>query len=194
MRFTMLNSENSQYIGLNDYYNLFSELWCGLEKRFFKYESRQVYDSVGDEAYRKFLDKDIIGCEKQIFEQIASQADMYLSSIIAGSELIRVRFIKFPITDYTNYELLSYSKSALFAEKILIILEDKMTGILPKLQDFVLFDKSDLLVLDYDERGVFKGAWLSKNEMILDKYSKWSIDLIQSSVPLGLFKYNAGDN
>jgi len=190
----MLNNQDKNYLQPKEYFKQFSLLWKQHEHRFFKFERQQYYNLESDDAYKLYQSNDIAGCKSKIEQQIGSQSEMYLMSVRKNTNIVRVRFVEFPISDYTKYEILSYNVSARFCEKILIVpATDTVTEIF-QLNDFLLFDSSSLMILDYDDRGLFKGGWLFTGDDVVENYLAIAQSLIEKSLPLGVFQNSERNN
>ena len=87
------------------------------------------------------------------------------SKVGQGAAMRRVRLVPNPMTDYFRFEAgWYYGVNAAAGEDIRFISVDALAPILltlPAVQDFWVFDRTQLVLMDYDEAGRFKGGRLA---------------------------------
>lgn len=95
----------------------------------------------------------------------------------------RVRIIKFPLTDYTKFEIEHYKYSQKAGEEIYIIEYSRFQQLSLKItKDFWLFDDTIALAMNYNTSGSFNGFTLP--EKGTSRYLNSKVALLKNSIPL----------
>ena len=184
----LFDLDNLEYLSGSKYSDTFKSEWNGLKEHFIKFEFLQEYNTPNDVALNHFFNGDFELSRLEIEKQIGGQKGLYESAKAKGIKLSRIRMVKKPISEYLRYEFLSYLESQKYGESISIIEEQDFDKLDRKItMDYVLFDSTTLLVLDYDENQIFKGAYCSKNVSINKQMIKFSNLLLDKSYDLNDF-------
>lgn len=185
---------DTSYTEISEFRETFRHQWKKISRCFFKLERLQNYEEPTDNSYKCFLDKDLEGAKRELEIRIHNQIDLYKSIFKKSADLVRVRIVDFPISDYLKYEFISYKISALYGEKILIVNSEKIPSLLEdNISDFLLFDNQLALVHDYDLNGLQRGGWKVSDPDMLENYQNLKVELITASEPLGAFLRNNKD-
>jgi len=179
-----------------EFSSMFSDLWDKLHHCFFKFERLQAYEEPNDPSYQAFIAGDLKLALKHLEERIAQQATLYNGIAQKNINLIRVRAVELPLSDYLQYEFKSYQLSAKYGERILIIditnPNDNIKLELSNLTDFLLFDDYAVLIHKYNKNGLFQGGWLADKPNDIEFFLKISQEAIKISIPLGTFEKKMG--
>ena len=153
------------------------------KKELFRFEALQNYDvpqEVG--TYSKFI---------KTGEVSFSEDDKEWWSFIKNKKsnnikTERVRLLKFPITDYSFFELMVHQMSVICGDEIKIILSNEFNKLDVPIQDFWLINNETVLIMNYDDTGKYIGFDVVKNDV--NKYVEYKDKLLQNSV--NLYKIN----
>jgi hypothetical protein len=136
----------------------FDALFASFKHTAYRLETLQVYDvSYEIEPYRAFL----AGRARPRDEAKSAWVAMLEYAAAAGKTVQRVHLVNEPLTDYLRYELeWSYPPNVKAGEDIRILPASETPvpslGTLGTLDDYWLFDSSDLWVMRYDREGRFE--------------------------------------
>jgi len=136
----------------------FDVLFTGFSHTAYRLETLQVYDvSYEIEPYRAFL----AGRPRPRDAAKNAWTAMLAASAAEGKIVQRVRLVQEPLTDYSRYELeWSYPPNVAAGEDIRVLPADlpdpgAPVQTLAVMQDYWLFDSSDLWIMRYDRDGRF---------------------------------------
>jgi len=121
-----------------------------------KVERRQSYNQAGDESFEAFRRGDLRTASRLLREELETQREMYSSAAARGVDLVRLRLVEEPLSDYLRYyEIPSYFVSQELGERIFFASPDPMQDELP---DCIVFDASVMFVNTYDGLDRLAGA------------------------------------
>lgn len=136
------------YLAPADFRKRFRSAWDAAQSRFFKIERRQAYNQAGDESFDVYVRGDHEKAKRLLRESVLMQSEMYERARRRGVELVRLRLIEDPLTDYLRYyEIPSYFVSQELGEQICFAEVDPKRDRLP---DCIIFDSSVMFVNAYD--------------------------------------------
>jgi hypothetical protein len=170
--------------------NRFLAEWKQSDRRFLKVERRQEYAEPDDPSYQAFARGDFPKAQELVAERLREQESFYKPARDKGLELVRLRIVEFPLTDYLRcYELPSYRVSEELGEDIRITPAEPIEPLLARLgvPDFLLFDDRCVLVNTYDQSSAPSGALLVTDSGVVQSYIDAAEDLRAASVPLQSF-------
>lgn len=148
----------------------FDHAWSKLERRFFKLETLQEYDETGVPIYEAWRCGDLDDVRRLASLQAREEADDPVEQRI---QLIRVRLLRLPVSDYVRFENEVYECLAEIGHTILGIEESRLPSDLQgPLLDFLLFDEALVFVHDYDSSGVRRGSWAIDTSDAVRAYSE----------------------
>ncbi|MCX8074879.1 MAG: hypothetical protein N2749_04755 [Clostridia bacterium] len=175
--------QNSKYISTSEFFKVFDEYWYGIKKSFKKFECLQYYDESEDCALKHLLNNDLNAFANKLHSTKVSEKKDYIEALSKGIVLQRLHFVEFPISSYIEFEYYSYYITSSLGENIFFDDISKHKDIYP-LNDFMIFDNSNLLMNHYDSNGKLVGAWnLTDNkELIIKEITDWyDISISKSS-------------
>jgi hypothetical protein len=164
--------------------------WKRSDHRFLKVERRQEYSEPDDPSYQAFERGDFAEAYDLVAKRLREQESFYKPARDKGLELIRLRIVEFPLTDYLKcYELPSYRVSSELGEDIRITAIESVKSLLTALEvpDFLLFDSRCVLVNTYDPNGSPNGALLVTDGATIRHYVEAATELQNASVDLHSF-------
>ncbi len=169
----------------------FGILWGNTNSSLFKLETKQVYSD--DELYEKYVNTKNENFNK-LFQKIENimlleQSDLWKEATARHINIIRVHIIDLPLTEYMQYEILTYKISQKYNEKIHLMTreEAKKLGIFEEIEDFLLFDDNNLIIHYYDDKGNYNHSVISEESDDLSKYIQVKKKLLTSSMNLNKF-------
>ncbi len=171
-------------LSVEEFNRCFDEQWELMARRFFKYEGLQWYDEGADGPIAQYLQGDVPEFVRRLRQARSEDQSFFDTASERGVEFYRIHAMKQPFTRYMEAEFYSYLLSERMGEQIYYIPEEKVLklagGALP---DFILFDTSLLLVLDYNSSGVLQGAWRVSAPMALEFVNDLATQLLEHGVP-----------
>ena len=169
----------------------FGILWGNTNSSLFKLETKQVYSD--DELYEKYVNTKNENFNK-LFQKIenimlSEQSDLWKEATARHINIIRVHIIDLPLTEYMQYEILTYKISQKYNEKIHLMTreEAEKLGIFEEIEDFLLFDDNNLIIHYYDDKGNYDHSVISEESDDLSKYIQVKKKLLTSSMNLNKF-------
>lgn len=169
----------------------FGILWGNTNSSLFKLETKQVYSD--DELYKKYVNTKYENFNK-LFQKIenimlSEQSDLWKEATARHINIIRVHIIDLPLTEYMQYEILTYKISQKYNEKIRLMTreEAEKLGISEEIEDFLLFDDNNLIIHYYDDKGNYDHSVISEESDDLSKYIQVKKKLLTSSMNLNKF-------
>src|SRR2546421_6552740 len=89
-----------------DFAQRFDSEWDRLEWRFLKCERRQEYREPDDPGFQAFERGDLEEAQRLNAERVRQQEPLYSAARSKGIEIVRVRLVEFPLSDYLRlYEI-----------------------------------------------------------------------------------------
>jgi hypothetical protein len=142
----------------------------------FRFEKLQYYDEGDNDAgLKKFIESGELP-----LTEMQQWFDFIKKKISEKILMQRVRFVTFPETDYTKYELAVHRKSIEAGDDIRVILDSDYEKLGDDPQDFWLIDDKTTLLMNYEGKGTFADF-----EVIEDpKYSLIKELMLSKSIPL----------
>lgn len=139
-----------------DFSTQFLDAWSAARERFFKIERKQSYNQADDDSYKAFLRGDHETAMRLLRGELLKQREMYDEAIANGVELVRLRQVEEPLSDYLrHFEIPSYSTSEELGEKIYFVPPNPNEDELP---DCIVFDSTVMFVNTYDGLDRLGGA------------------------------------
>lgn len=101
----------------------------------------------------------------------------------AGREIVRVRLVGKPLTDYTRFELAAYPENVAAGEEVRVAARETLPHEVGNGwdEDFWLFDDETVAVLRYDAEGQFVGVDEGTD---VDRYRRMEAEALARSVQL----------
>jgi hypothetical protein len=93
----------------------------------------------------------------------------------------RVRYVRYPLSKYLEWELQVHKKTTAFGDDIRILPENKILPNLQELGDFWMIDDAEVLIMNYDSQGAYIGFQV---EAVTDTYSEAKQYLLKHSFPI----------
>jgi hypothetical protein len=144
------------YLAPPDFTKRFRAAWDAAQSRFLKVERRQSYNQAGDDSYEAFRRGDFETAAKLLEQGLLGQSVMYAAAQERGVELVRLRLVEQPLSDYLrHYEIPSYTVSEKLGERIVLSTVDRRSDDLP---DCIVFDEEVMFVNAYDGLNRLVGA------------------------------------
>ncbi len=176
---------NGSYLAPADFSVRFREEWDAAQVRFLKVERRQWYSQSGDESFDAFVDGQYERAERLLREIVLGQEEMYASAQARGVDLVRLRLVEEPLSDYLRfYEIPSYSVSEDLGERILLASVDSSQDELP---DCIIFDSAVMFVNAYDGVGRLIGAVEVRAKDQIEHHANLAEGLLAGGQPLAEF-------
>jgi hypothetical protein len=151
-----MTQPNGAHLAPTDFTAHFRAAWSAARERFFKIERRQSYNQAGDDSYTAFLRGDHDTALRLLRNELLTQREMYDEARAHGIELVRLRQVEEPLSDYLRYyEIPSYFISEELGEKVYFAHPDPSADELP---DCIIFDSAVMFVNTYDGLGRLGGA------------------------------------
>lgn len=165
-----------------DFTSQFLEAWSAARERFFKIERKQSYNQAGDESYKAFLRGDHEAALRLLRDELLTQREMYDEALANGVELIRLRQVEEPLSDYLrHFEIPSYFISEELGEKIYFAHPDPNVDELP---DCIIFDSTVMFVNTYDGLDRLGGAIVVTDQEQIRKAIALGETLMSTAQPL----------
>jgi hypothetical protein len=158
--------EGLQYYDSSDsFFGLFADAYDKVSCQVLKLETRQEYLEPGNPSFDllssgKFDEAvDILG------EFLGEQDPIDRSLQSRGVDFIRCRPVLYPLTTYLKWEFETYKYSAKNLERIFCCSLDLTRPIFDQIatHDFMVFDSSVAFIHDYDEQGLIRGGWSTRD-------------------------------
>ena len=174
----------NEYVSSEEFGSLFDTEWERMSSRFFKFESHQFYDEGDGGPFSHYL----AGNEKLFINSLkeAREEDRPFNedAIKRGVNLTRIHSIRLPMSKYIEFECYSYILSDLQGEDIFLAEEDSIFYTMKYTPpDFILFDSSCLFMQDYDNRGVLKGVWVSRDKKVIGSAANAYLSVMDIAKP-----------
>lgn len=163
----------------------FDALFATFRHTAYRLETLQVYDvSYEEEPYYAFL----AGQDQPRDEAKSAWVTMLGYAAMAGKAVQRVHLVNEPLTDYLRYELeRSYPPNAGAGEDIRILpaglTPARSLTALAALDDYWLFDSSDLWVMEYDREGRFEYIRQVSDPGTIVSHAYWRDAALHYAVP-----------
>ncbi len=174
---------NGTYHDVDAFFTHFRELWHDLRSRFFKWESWQSYREPGDPSYEALVQGDFDEASRLLRERVLTQAELLNTATARGVQIVRVRPVNRPISDYLKYEFEAYRATIQMGEEVRILDGSEapwgLSAVPPR--DFLLFDDYGMLVHDYDETGLIQGGWVVQDAAEIANATKIADHLVTVS-------------
>lgn len=169
----------------------FSEAWTRVETRFLKLECWQAYQEIeGNRSQEEYRLGNIEKARALLQLEAESDRSVYEDIRNRGIDFARIRLVQDPVTDYLNYELLSYRIRASMGENIEIVCCDSDL-VLPDEGhfDFLLFDRHTALIHDYGKGsvGLQGGGWVAHDPDVVESLEEIAVAFREDAVPLERF-------
>ena len=176
---------DASYLAPSAFSPRFRASWDAAVSRFLKIERRQSYNQEGDESYEAFRRGDHEKAQHLLRGIIEKQREMYSAACNRGVDLVRLRLVQEPLSDYLRlYEIPSYFVSQELGERIFIRSVDVSDDTLP---DCIIFDANVMFVNAYDGLARLVGAIEVSSADEIDSHSRLAERLIAEAQPLGQF-------
>jgi hypothetical protein len=108
--------------------------------------------------------------------------ELVSTQISAGRSMGRVQVVTRPTSDYMAWLLTSYAANIAAGEDVRLVFRDQLpTKLADIAEDFWLFDDRYIWVMDYDDRGAWRGAW--NDSAHLTRYLDLREKLVEVSRP-----------
>lgn len=148
--------------GGNNFFNQFEQYWKDCKDKVLKIETRQDYIDVG-ESYAQMRAGNLNNLLELIKRDRAVDEDLYINLKDKNVPIIRCRPIKYPLSQYMQWELQVYKINKNYGEVIFVCDADmeEVRFLMTKCihHDFVVFDNLVGLVHHYNENGKIVGGW-----------------------------------
>jgi hypothetical protein len=169
------------YLSPPDFSKRFRSEWDAARERFLKVERRQDYNQAGDESFEAFRSGDHAAAARLLREILLGQREMYARARARGVELVRLRLVEEPLSDYLRYyEIPSYSVSEELGERIVFAHPDPTEDELP---DCIVFDSTVMFVNAYDGLGRLVGAIEVRSKDEIARHVALAERLLSSAEP-----------
>ena len=153
--------------GIDEFFAAFSDAWGATTGQVLKLETRQIYKEPGNASLGAFLEGDVPLAIARLPDYRKGDLELYADLERRNIEFIRCRPIVQPITEYLRWELECYRFNAKHGEKIYFLDRTDIFDTLA-LHDFIVFDRSVAVIHDYNEDGLMKGGWVTREEEKID--------------------------
>jgi hypothetical protein len=175
-------------LGRTEFAAEFSTAWSQVATRFLKLECWQRYrEPDGNGSQAAYERGDDAGAEALLHGEALADQPLYDEVRKRDLEYARVRLLQEPLTDYLEYELLSYRIRAQLGENIEVVRCDPALS-LPNAHyfDFLLFDQHTALIHDYGAAGVGRqtGGWITHDPAVIEELEATLVKLRQNAEPL----------
>ena len=127
--------------------------------------------------------------KEKIYKTVKPDIDSYTELCKKDIPYVRVHAVTLPLSEYLQWEILSYNELCKLGQRILIADFTRLENYLINSYDFLLFDEKTVMVQDYGNDGILSGGWFSSDKNIVNKFCKISYELTKLSVSLGEFEY-----
>jgi hypothetical protein len=180
-----MGTPNAAYLAPSDFKEHFKQAWNDAQSRFFKIERRQSYNQAGDESFEAYISGDYETARHLVRKGVLAQDEMYAQARARGIDLVRLRLIQQPLSDYLRYyEIPSYFASEELGERIGFVEVAKDNDALP---DCIIFDAHLMFINAYDGLDRLVGAIEIMDHNEIDRYLGLAESLLVESQPLGDF-------
>lgn len=150
----------STYIQADKYMSEVQSAWDNAARQFLKVEVLQAFEEPGDPSYEALRRRDFKEAVRLVRERVAAQEGMYREGIRRGMEIVRLRVVEWPLTEYLRYEIMAYVVAETIGERVLVIERESLRPEVEReLREFNMFDQRIAFLLDYTPEGLFRGAW-----------------------------------
>lgn len=187
--------EASTRLDLEGFQSQFATAWAQLTSRFLKVECWQEYQELDvTESQKAYKRGDISAARKLLEEEAESDRPLYDDVRNRRIEYARIRLLKFPLTDYLEYELMAYSIRSKIGENIEIAQLSSSAEVPSEINfDFLLFDRHTALMHDYGSEivGAQSGGWVSHDADVISVLEERARALRSGAVPLRDFLVSA---
>lgn len=156
-------------------FGLFDRYWNDLTHSFFKYEGQQIYreDNYYFNEYAALRKGGSVelAIDAVTDWMVSNQLELWEAAQQRGILLQRVHMVELPISDYVEYELLTYKISEQHGERVFLITKEEAerAGVAPSLPDFFIFDNRCVTTRAYHD-GEFKHAEATEKEGELESF------------------------
>jgi hypothetical protein len=156
----------------------------------FRLETRQTYVVAGEQdRVRAFLDGRPLPLRNILTSPMIARM---ATSTLAGVRWTRARLVRFPLTDYTRFELVSYQESAVVGLETHLADVDTDPALADLTDDFWLLDGDDpdhavAILMDYDPDGRFLGRQVTRDPAVLGRCRHQRDLALAHAVPLHRF-------
>lgn len=178
-------NSDAERIGLEEFFREFQSEWDKLKFRFFKLERQQAYQEPDDPSYQAFARGDLSEAIRLVRERIREQKPLYEVARQKGIDIIRVRVVERPLSDYLQYEFEAYKVSQEYGEQVRLVMASALANdaALARASDFLLFDHAPALIHDYDPNGLLCDGWIVRSISACHAYEQIANRLMSISVP-----------
>jgi hypothetical protein len=173
------------YLAPADFRAHFKRAWDDARSRYFKIERRQSYNQAGDESFEAFVDGDYERARRLVHSSVLTQGEMYAEARAKGIDLVRLRLVQLPLSDYLRYyEIPSYFASVELGERIGFADVSGDNDLLP---DCIIFDARVMFINAYDGLDRLVGAIEITDHSEIGRYLALAEPLLAESQPLADF-------
>ncbi|MBX6387872.1 MAG: hypothetical protein IRZ08_02525 [Frankia sp.] len=168
----------------------FMRHWTAVRHGLVKLECWQVYQEPETRSWQAYQRGDFAAVGGLLEEEAESDQSIYDAAVKNETPFVRVRLVRFPLTDYVTFEMWNYVVRARRGETIEIaVVPDDDPRPLPNHTyfDFLLFDDTAALVHDYGLDGLQTGGWVTTAPPVLRRLAETAARTRETAVPLAAF-------
>jgi hypothetical protein len=177
----LFSPDESSLLTAEEFSAAFRSCWSRLSQRFFKFEALQIYAQPDEPSYRAFQDGYFLKAVRLIDEQVRRDSGFYEQARERSIQVLRLRLVRQPLTQYTKLELLSYIASMSMGADVRIVGAEFRGA--DDTSDFILFDDKAVLINNYDE-GLPDGGWLVEEPETVSRFFDFAEQCLTVAVPL----------
>ncbi|ADP83488.1 DUF6879 family protein [Pseudofrankia inefficax] len=173
----------------------FGKWWGTVERELVKSECWQAYQEPETRSWLAYQRGDHSAVPGLLEAEAAGDQSIYDAAVRNGTPFVRMRLVRFPLTEYLTFEMWNYVVRARRGETIEIaVVPDDDPRPLPNHSyfDFLLFDDRAALVHDYGRDGLQVGGWVTTLPSTLRRLAETAAKARRTAVPLDMFLATAG--
>lgn len=159
--------------------------WSFIGQVFFKLETLQTYETF--DGWDEFQRGDVASARRLMKEFLLSDSARPYEKIQQRNvHFQRVHVVELPLSDYMQFEILSYEVSIELGEEISFISKESYEQVDKEAstEDFLLFDDRMVIQHRYDAGGNWQGSELVLDENKLEKYLTLKNRLLSKALPM----------
>lgn len=163
----------------------FEELWDAAKEEIFRLQLLNIYTvKAEEEEFKNFKE----GVSMQMDQELAKWLDTLKIKKAAGVRNINVQVVDLPLTDYLKFEISCYPMQEDVGREIFIIDRKSASALVLEFQDYWMFDRKNIVLMNYDVEGRFKNATFPEIDAIeLAGYVRLKDELLKIAKPMREF-------
>lgn len=179
-----------KFIKEEEFDEYFDKYWHNIKKEFFKCETLQYYNEPEEyQFFSLFRAGQFKQLHKLLKEDVQGKESVWNEARKKKIHFIRVHVFNIPLSEYIKFEVEAYKiQSKIGSEKIWMVPQKILKQkILKKLKDFMLFDNTRAIIVEYNPQCSIIGATLTDEKEDIKHLCRLKDYMLEKGIPINKF-------